>query len=96
LQAAAQRRLKSARVNFSEGMDAAREARRDLDYTQKKISWVSPHFPVLPPHLQLPGLSAETWGGASPANPQGCRSLKSKAERKHPDAYAKASRKYDY
>jgi hypothetical protein len=30
------------------------------------------------------------------ANTQGCRSLKSKAERKHPEAYAKASRKYDY
>jgi len=38
LQALAQRRLKTARVNFAEGIDAAREARRDLDYTAKKIS----------------------------------------------------------
>ena len=40
LQALAQRRLKSARVNFAEGMQAARETRRDLDYTSKKISYV--------------------------------------------------------
>jgi hypothetical protein len=38
LQALAQRRIKGARTNFSEGMDAAREVRRDIDYTQKKIS----------------------------------------------------------
>lgn len=38
LQAHAQRRLKSARVNFAEGMEAAKESRRDLDYTQKKLS----------------------------------------------------------
>jgi hypothetical protein len=38
LQALAQRRLKSARVNFAEGMEAAKETRRDLDYTQKKLS----------------------------------------------------------
>ena len=34
--------------------------------------------------------------GQSDANTQGCRALKSKAERKHPDAYAKASRRVDY
>lgn len=38
LQALAQRRLKTARVNFAEGMDAAREARTDIDYSAKKIS----------------------------------------------------------
>jgi hypothetical protein len=38
LQALAQRRLKGARANFAEGMEAARETRRDLDYTQKKLS----------------------------------------------------------
>jgi hypothetical protein len=38
LQALAQRRLKSARVNFAEGIEAAKETRRDLDYTQKKMS----------------------------------------------------------
>ena len=38
LQALAQRRLKGARANFAEGMQAARETRRDLEYTQKKMS----------------------------------------------------------
>ena len=38
LQALAQRRLKGARVNFAEGIEAAKETRRDLDYTQKKLS----------------------------------------------------------
>ena len=38
LQALAQRRLKGVRANVSEGLEAAREARRDLDYTQKKVS----------------------------------------------------------
>ncbi|KIW80698.1 hypothetical protein AYO21_05585 [Fonsecaea monophora] len=57
LQAMAQRRLKSARVNFAEGVEAVKEARRDVEYTSKKIS-----------------------------------AMKSKAEKKHPEAYAKASR----
>ena len=38
LQALAQRRLKNARVNLVEGMQAARETRRDLDYISKKTS----------------------------------------------------------
>ena len=38
LQARAQRRLKDARVNFAEGMQAARDTRRDIEYTQKKMS----------------------------------------------------------
>lgn len=38
LQALAQRRLKTARVNFAEGIDAAREARRDIEYISKKTS----------------------------------------------------------
>ncbi|OAP56461.1 hypothetical protein AYL99_09640 [Fonsecaea erecta] len=57
LQARAQRRLKSARVNFAEGVEAVKEARQDVEYTSKKIS-----------------------------------AMKSKAEKKHPEAYAKASR----
>ena len=32
LQAMAQRRLKSARVNFAQGVEDAKETRRDLDY----------------------------------------------------------------
>lgn len=38
LQALAQRRLKTARVNFAEGIEAARETRRDIDYISKKTS----------------------------------------------------------
>lgn len=57
LQATAQRRLKGARTTLAEGMAAGREARRDIEYTSKKVS-----------------------------------SLKKEASRKHPDAYAKASR----
>jgi hypothetical protein len=30
--------LKTARVNFAEGVDAGREARQDVEYTTKKIS----------------------------------------------------------
>jgi hypothetical protein len=38
LHAMAQRRLGRARVNFAEGVEAAKEARRDIEYTSKKIS----------------------------------------------------------
>ncbi|MCJ1271547.1 hypothetical protein MMC22_011449 [Lobaria immixta] len=38
LQALAQRRLKSTRANFADGMRAAKEVKRDLDWTQKRVS----------------------------------------------------------
>jgi hypothetical protein len=38
LQALASRRLNRARVNFAEGVEAAKEAKRDIEYTSKKIS----------------------------------------------------------
>jgi biogenesis of lysosome-related organelles complex 1 subunit KXD1 len=38
LQAMAQRRLSRARVNFAEGVEAAKEAKRDIEYTSRKIS----------------------------------------------------------
>ncbi|KAL2008335.1 hypothetical protein VTN00DRAFT_8317 [Thermoascus crustaceus] len=38
LQALAQRRLKGVRANFSEGLKAARETKRDLEWTQKRVS----------------------------------------------------------
>ncbi|KAI4125672.1 MAG: hypothetical protein L6R35_003126 [Caloplaca aegaea] len=38
LQALAQRRLKGARANFADGMKAAKEVKRDLDWTQKRVS----------------------------------------------------------
>lgn len=37
LQALAQRRLKSTRANFADGMKAAKEVKRDLEWTQKRI-----------------------------------------------------------
>lgn len=38
LQALAQRRLKSTRANFADGMQAAKEVKRDLEWTQKRVS----------------------------------------------------------
>ncbi|KAI9852919.1 MAG: hypothetical protein M1838_003713 [Thelocarpon superellum] len=38
LQAEAQRRIAASRSNFSEGMKAAKEVKRDLDWTQKRVS----------------------------------------------------------
>jgi hypothetical protein len=38
LQALAQRRLKGTRANFADGMKAAKEVKRDLDWTQKRVS----------------------------------------------------------
>lgn len=37
LQAMAQRRLKTARKNFSEGVKAAKEVKRDLEWTQNAV-----------------------------------------------------------
>jgi hypothetical protein len=36
----AQRRLKGARKNFDDGMQAARESRRDVDYIKGKTAYV--------------------------------------------------------
>ncbi|KAL8728952.1 MAG: hypothetical protein Q9166_005047 [cf. Caloplaca sp. 2 TL-2023] len=38
LQALAQRRLKGARANFADGMKAAKEVKKDLDWTQKRVT----------------------------------------------------------
>ncbi|ODM22063.1 hypothetical protein SI65_02909 [Aspergillus cristatus] len=38
LQVLAQRRLKGARSNFSEGIKVARETKRDLEWTQKRVN----------------------------------------------------------
>ena len=40
LQAMAQRRLKSTSANIAEGMKAARDVRRDLEWTQKRVRYV--------------------------------------------------------
>lgn len=37
LQALAQRRLKGVRSNFNEGLRVARETKRDLEWTQKRV-----------------------------------------------------------
>ncbi|KAI4164536.1 MAG: hypothetical protein LQ342_001849 [Letrouitia transgressa] len=38
LQALAQRRLKGTRANFADGMKAAKEVKRDLEWTQKRVT----------------------------------------------------------
>ncbi|KAI9714937.1 MAG: hypothetical protein M1812_006250 [Candelaria pacifica] len=38
LQALAQRRLASTRANFADGMKAAKDVKKDLDWTQKRVS----------------------------------------------------------
>jgi len=38
LQASAQRRLKSSRANFEDGVKAAKEVKRDLEWTQRKVT----------------------------------------------------------
>ena len=38
LQQMAQRRMKSARSNFADGMKAAKQVRTDLAWTQKRVS----------------------------------------------------------
>jgi hypothetical protein len=37
LQALAQRRLKNVRSNFNEGLKTARETKRDLEWTEKRV-----------------------------------------------------------
>lgn len=37
LQALAQRRLKSSRANFADGMKAAKEVKKDLEWTQRRV-----------------------------------------------------------
>lgn len=37
LQALAQRRLQGVRANFSDGIKVARETKRDLEWTQKRV-----------------------------------------------------------
>lgn len=38
LQALAQRRLKATRANIADGMKAAKEVKKDLAWTQKKVT----------------------------------------------------------
>jgi hypothetical protein len=38
LQAEAQRRFAATRANFAEGMKAAKEVKRDLEWTQKRVT----------------------------------------------------------
>ena len=38
LQALAQSRLKGTRANFADGMKAAKEVKRDLEWTQKRVT----------------------------------------------------------
>ena len=47
----AQRRMKSARSNFADGMKAAKQVRTDLAWTQKRVSSV--HFLSIFPAPEL-------------------------------------------
>lgn len=40
LQALAQRRLKGTRANIADGIKAAKEVKRDLSWTQKRVKYV--------------------------------------------------------
>lgn len=44
LQALAQRRLKSSRANFADGMKAAKEVKKDLEWTQKRVKYANKLF----------------------------------------------------
>ena len=44
LQAQARARLAKTRANFAEGMQAARDVQRDLEWTQKKVQYVKRVF----------------------------------------------------
>ena len=44
LQALAQRRLKSTRANLADGVKAAKEVRKDLEWTQKRVRYVHSNF----------------------------------------------------
>jgi exonuclease VII small subunit len=42
LQAQARARLAKTRANFADGMKAAKETQRDLEWTQKKVKYAFP------------------------------------------------------
>lgn len=91
MQALAQRRLKGTRANFADGMKAAKEVKRDLDWTQKRVKYV-PQFSA----LQLSALSTRksTQEVHRPANSLPLSTLKTKTERKYPSQYRAASGRY--
>ena len=53
LQALAQRRLKSTRANLQDGVKAAKEVRKDLEWTQKRVRYV-PSISQSPSTFELP------------------------------------------
>jgi hypothetical protein len=92
LQALAQRRLKGTRANFADGMKAAKEVKRDLDWTQKRVKYVPEPRPstvgiVSPPtFMEIDCITPLTLFAPS--------TLKSKTERKYPSQYKAASGRY--
>lgn len=55
LQKQAQARLARSRARFAEGMDDAREVRQNLEWTQKKVSWVLAPPEISPQHPKAHG-----------------------------------------
>ncbi|KKA23632.1 hypothetical protein T310_2349 [Rasamsonia emersonii CBS 393.64] len=75
LQALAQRRLKGVRANFAEGLKAAKETKRDLEWTQKRVSngpdgCLVTLFPP-PPPLSVPTGIRDScpWAASLPLSP---------------------------
>lgn len=60
LQARAQRRLKSSRANFEDGVKAAKEVKRDLEWTQRKVTLVAP-FPKPSPTKRSQSSPRRIW-----------------------------------
>ncbi|KAJ5095336.1 hypothetical protein NUU61_004692 [Penicillium alfredii] len=105
LQALAQRRLKGVRANFAEGLKTARETKRDLEWTQKRVSSAPLRVPGLPLrrrawHVhgdQRACAASADRGSFQKANERYKNStLKTKAEKAHPDEYRRAAKKYTF
>lgn len=92
LQALAQRRLKGTRANFADGMKAAKEVKRDLDWTQKRVKYVPDPRPctvvVVPVPTYAKSDCIALLTNLAPST------LKTKTERKYPSQYKAASGRY--
>ncbi|KAJ5158505.1 domain KxDL [Penicillium coprophilum] len=98
LQALAQRRLKGARANFTEGLKTARETKRDLEWTQKRVRGFRSAGRAWHVHVdqRACGISADEGVSRRLTHVAGNSALKAKAEKAHPDEYRRSSRKYAY
>jgi hypothetical protein len=79
LQALAQQQFAAMQASFAEGMKTAKEVQRDLEWTQKKVTYVKLAFPCLNENLELI---------------KNRRSLNKRAARKYPQEYSMAQDRY--